>query len=152
MKATFIRHGDGFFPIGDDAHALLMGVKDGQEVMIEAHAPRNPKHHRLFFKLLSVLVENSEGFSTVEQALVALKIAVGHVDTYIDAEKGKTYFLPKSIAFESMSQSDFARLFDQAVHVVCQKWLSGMDADQLREEIYAMVDRDEQKSLGRRIR
>lgn len=136
---TFRRYHHVLQPSGDEARETLEAIKNGAEVMVEVKAARNPRQHRLFFALLKLLVDNSDRFDSVPHALIEVKLACHEYDLYVSLD-GKTYYVPRSIAFHSMPQDKFKRLFDRTVFVICSKWLVGTDQDDLRREVYALID------------
>src|ERR1700722_14432479 len=89
-KIVMTKRGAGILIAADeDARTVLDRIKDGADVMVEVRRPRNVRFHRLFFKLLDLIVDNTDCFSSVEHALLAVKVATHEVDTYIDADTGK---------------------------------------------------------------
>lgn len=73
--------------------------------------------------------------------MIALKIACGLVDPFIDAKTGKTFFVPRSISFTAMSQDEFNAFFDRAIFVICDRWLpKGTTTESVRREIEMMTD------------
>lgn len=139
-KASFIRRGMGMFPVDDDGEELIRAVKDGAECMGEFRPARHPKQHRLFFALLKLLVDNAEQFETIDQALVAIKVATHEVDEVIDAATGQVFYTLRSIAFESMPQDRFNRFFNRALFVITERWLIGTGVEELRREAYRLID------------
>jgi hypothetical protein len=140
-KAIFKRIGYALIPTDDEGKALLSTVKDGREVVVSIKIARNPAHHRLLFAMLNFVVHHGSAFTSTDQALIALKIACGLVDPYIDAKSGKTFFVPRSIAFESMAQTEFSDFFNRATYVICDRWMpAGTTAEAVRAEILAMCD------------
>ncbi len=148
-KAVFVRIGDGFYPVDDEGRAIVASVADGKQVMGEFKPSRNPRFHRMFFALLKLLVDNTEKFETVDQALLAIKIACHEVDTQIDVATGNLCYIPRSISFESMDEARFRRLFDRALYVITERWLIGTKADDLRNEVFAIVDGPQ--AIGTRV-
>lgn len=148
-KAVFVRKGNGFYPIDDEGRDILNSVPDGKQVMGEFAPKRNIGHHRLFFALVNLLVEN-DVFANTEIAVFAIKVATGECDTFILDEK--VIYVPRSIDFSSMDQSRFRRFFDRAIHIILTKYLQGADEDILRQQVLDMVDTKEAASLGRRVK
>jgi Protein of unknown function (DUF1367) len=149
-KACFIKKNGSLFPVDDDGRALLDSLSSTKEVVADVKQARNPRFHRLFFGVLKLLVDNSEQFDNVEQALTAVKIAIGEVDPVVDSKTGKTFWTLRSISFESCDNVRFTRLFERALHTICDRWLVGTDREELRQQVYALVDGDARASLGRR--
>lgn len=139
-KAVFRRRGNAFVPVDREGLALLASVKPERDVVIEVVERRNPAHHRLFFALCKFLVRHDR-FPTIEHAKTALKIAAGEVDTFIDEDTGKTYFIPRSISWASMDQTKFAQFYDRAVWVITNRWMpAGMTEESVRAELDAMIE------------
>lgn len=141
VQAVFRKRGNALVAVDQDGLDILSAIRDGRDVMATVKTPRNPKHHRLLFAALKFVVAHADTFQDTENALLALKIACGLVDTYIDADTGKTFFIPRSIAFESMDQLEFNNFFDRAVYVITSRWMPpGTTAESVRKEIEAMVE------------
>lgn len=134
-KALFIRTVHGLMPEDDAAAQTLKGVRIGASVAVEVSRPRNIQHHRLYWKLCSVIAESIG--AEPETISDVLKLRTGHVRT-IQTKQGLVR-LPKSISFAHLDQVGFSAFFDKACLVVCQEWLPHMRADQLRQDIEDMV-------------
>lgn len=140
MKAVFKRNGNSLVPVDDEGFELLLKIADGREVMVDVRRARNPKHHRLFFGILKFIVEHTD-LDSIEAAKSALKVATGEVDPVIDAATGKTYFVLRSINWESKDQDEFAAFFDRAVDVITLRWMPpGTVSEDVRREIIALCD------------
>lgn len=116
----------------------LEAMKPGKWLRIEASSPRNGKHHRKLMALLQLVSENSEIYSTVEKALVAVKLVVGHFEPAIHPQTGELIQVPKSISYESMDQDAFESFYSAALDGVLQHILPTMGretADHLLEMI-----------------
>ena len=55
-------------------------------------------------------------------------------------DTGEVYLIPMSIAFASMTQAAFSEFMDAAINVIVARWLQGTDAEQLRREVFAVLD------------
>ena len=138
--AIFRKRGRAFVPVDQEGLDALSAIRDERDVEITIKQRRNPRQHRLLFALLKFTVEHTDLFTTTEEALLGLKIACGLVDPYIDAESGKTFFVPRSISFASMEQGDFAAFFDRAIYVITERWMpEGTTPESVRAEIETMV-------------
>jgi len=140
MLGTWKRVGLLLVPIDDDATESLVALKQEQKLVVNVSPSRNPDHHRLFFALIKLVVDNTVLFQTVDDALLAIKIACHEVDVWISPSTGEVYYIPRSIKFEKMDQARFRRLFDRAVYVICDQWLAGVDKDELLREVWKLVD------------
>lgn len=140
MRAVFKKTNGALVPVDDEGRDLLSKIKDGREVMVEVRRARNPRHHRLFFAILRFIVQHTE-IESIEAAKAALKVATGEVDPVIDAMTGKTFFVLRSLNWESKDQDEFSEFFDRAIDVITTRWMpDGTAADDVRREIIAMCD------------
>ena len=148
MKGTWQKSVGALIPVDDDALASIDALKDGHDVVIDVHSSRNPGHHRKFFSLLKKIVDAGL-FDSVDDALLAIKIACGEVETWISPNTGQVYYIPRSISFERMDQARFKRLWDRAVYVICTRWLAGADQRLLLREINEIIDGPD--AIGERV-
>lgn len=152
VEAYFVKRDRGFFPADEDSQAVFDRCGEwpnGAAIKIKLDV--NVRQRNLFFKLIHVLVENTEFFETEEQARTIIKIACGEVDPIIRPDDGKTFMVVRSLKIEDWPADRFDRFFQRALHVVTERYLP-MTPQALREEIYDLIDRPAQRSLGRRIR
>jgi hypothetical protein len=139
-SAVFRRRRRSFVPVDQEGLDLLESVGEERDVVLNIKARRNPKHHRLFFAILKFMVEHTPYFETVEKAKTAIKIATGEVDTYIDPDSGKAFFILRSISWGSMDQSRFSAFYDRAVHVITSRYMPpGTTEESVRAELEAMI-------------
>lgn len=111
-------------------------MKPGDWLRFEWQRPRNGKHHRKFMALLQLIAENSETYDTVEKALVAVKLIVGHFEPAVHPLTGEVVPAPKSINYESMDQDAFEKFYNQAIDGILAHILTQMD----RETADGLVD------------
>lgn len=82
-RSFIVRERDGQkYLVPADIHAedMLSKWKPGNEVMLQGRRPRNPEHHRKFFALLKLALDNTEGkWGSIDDLLESLKHAVGYV-------------------------------------------------------------------------
>lgn len=115
-----------------DAEDWLAKTKLHQGVMIDPRRPRNIQHHRKLFALLNIAVENwpYDDPITTDGLLGVLKISAGHFEA-VQTKDGITK-IPKSIAFESMSQDEFEPFYKHAVLIISR--VLGVDIETLEQE------------------
>jgi hypothetical protein len=133
----------GLFPVDEDGIELMKGVKGGREVTAEVKQSRNPRHHRLYWALIRFIRIHSPVMSGFPESRihVALKFRCGLVDEMIDLDSGRRVAIPRSIAWESMDQTEFTKFFDDAVQVIANRWMpAGTTSEAVRAEILDMVD------------
>lgn len=120
-------------PTNEQGEAYLRGIKQGDIVTINVKRPRNPYFHAKYFALLNLVLKNQEHYKSVEELLVVAKIATGHVDA-IQTKRWGTVYLPKSISFAAMDESEFQEMYDRTMmwvftDVIPGLSITGMDAE-----------------------
>ncbi len=138
MKLLFTKTLGALRPADPEAEDALRKIANGTLVTVEMKRGRNLQHMRLFFALLHLVYENQDRYDTFEGFRAAFTIALGWCETLVLPD-GKTAFFPKSISFASMDQTAFDVFFDDAVNLVCQRWLPTVTNEELRCEIHEMV-------------
>jgi hypothetical protein len=118
---------------------MVEAIKPSKPVMVDVRAVRNIRHHCMLFSLLREVIDGGAWDGSEEALRDAVKIACGCVDTIIGLD-GRAYFKPRSMAFESMSQDEFAKFFDRAVFYVSTRLLGDDDWQALRDRIGEIVD------------
>lgn len=118
---------------------FLMGVQIGDIFLTKGKVARNPRQLKLFWALCDKVVENDETYANKTRYDVRNDIfeVLGFMEESI-GRGGRIYRVPKSIAFESMPQAEFTSLFNRFLDIVYE-W-TAMQPEELRKEIYAMVD------------
>ena len=126
MRIQFVKNGGFLAPVDDDGLNALAKIPQGELVTVELTRPRNPRWHNMYWHLVGLLLDNSDGQygSTKEAVSDFLKIAASHVDA--DGN-------PRSISFESMEQTEFEAFYASVCDVVAG--LLSTTPDEVREQI-----------------
>lgn len=120
----------GFEPMTQAAKEEHAKCKLGQPVYVYIRRPRNAQHHRKLFALLSILVDNTDQFSSVDDALIAVKAVTGHGRwVRLHPKATREMFVPDSIDFASMPQSEFEAFYTLAVAAIRRWWLPVEDSE-----------------------
>ena len=124
--------------------AILRTLGQGELVEITLRRPRNVKHHRLFFALISLCweqMDNRDDYPTPEDLLTEIKIVTGHYTKRFVNLDGKRYTVltPKSISFAAMEQPAFEEFFERCCLWIVANVLPGVTQEELRTEIEVMV-------------
>lgn len=130
------RVGDRLAPRDDIQRELLQAVpadRDGEWI---GRYSRHPNHHRLFFALLKLTLDNTDDFTSMDMLLTWLKVKLAYVDVLMTGE-GKTVYLPKSISFASCDQVTFREFFDRSIDVIVQRY--GFERPALLAEIESVT-------------
>jgi hypothetical protein len=124
-KGIWRREGDHAVPVGADSLEYLRAIEDGEEFIAETHGARNIRQLRLFWALVDVVVDATDIPKSTVKKDVAINL--GFTDTWMD-HAGKIHIDPKSIAVESMTQSEFSDFMRKAVEVMAG-WIGCEHAD-----------------------
>lgn len=138
MKVFLKKKLGSFIPADEDAQEAIKKIKNGEVVRVELRRPRSHAQHNLAMAVLKLAFDNQEKYERFEDLMVEVKLKCGHYKEHLTT-KGKIIYVPKSIAFESMKQDDFNVFFERMVDVILKHFLPGVDEDDFRAEVLAMV-------------
>lgn len=124
----------GFVPACSDAEEQLNRCKLDEVVQFDAKRTRNLEMHRKFWVLMNLVYNNQEGYESKEMLVAAVKLALGHCDTF-QMKNGMTGFIPKSISFAKMDQPAFHEFYEKTLDLVATKFLPGVEKEALRKEV-----------------
>lgn len=117
MAEIFLRKTPGgFVPDTERDQDRVRRFKVGEVARAVITKPRNYGNHKRLFALLQFISEYSDVYDNVEKALVAVKLASGHVDWVPNPETGELVPVPKSISYEAMEEVEFSVWFESAVN------------------------------------
>jgi len=133
MKIALLKQSNNQFtvPYKQDQEKLVK-IKNNQIVNCNITRQRNIRHHRKFFALLNMVMQNQEFFETVEDLLHALKIEMGYCKT-IKTFSGREIIVSGSINFETMGQDQFDLFYKRALSILSK--LLGCDPEDLENNI-----------------
>jgi hypothetical protein len=126
---------------------LLARVPEGTVVSTALRRPRRPRHHRWWWALMTKVADSHPFYASSEQVCDHIKFRLGMVDTtvVVVGEDVHTMMRPQSIAFESMGQDTFKAFCEKGLDIICAEILPGVEREDLRREIDAMIGPDEPK-------
>ena len=131
MKLNLTKQNGTLIPFDDTARDAIAKWKEGEFLELEVKKPRNSQYHRKFFKLLAIVLQNTDAFKSLDELLGYVKIETGWVD--IITYNHMAFRLPKSIAFHKMDNTEFDIFYNKAVDVCLQ--MVPMDKEDLATEI-----------------
>jgi len=110
------------FPFYNSGLDWINKQKQGQQILLEYRKARNPKHHALIFGLANCTIANLPEESvwstkTAYEFIKALQLEIGDTEQYLTFT-GELIQVPKSLKFESMSETEFEKISD-AMFKVC---------------------------------
>lgn len=143
MADVLLKHALGALrPVDAQGEEILRGIPNGTIVKATIKRPRNIRHHRLYWGLVSILFENQSRYATPEELSDVIKVATGHC-TVIQTGEGKEIRIPKSISFAKMDQDAFRQFFDRVVDLAVTRIIPNLSAADLRREVAEMVGEKE---------
>lgn len=77
---------------------------------------RNPDHHRKGMRLIRDVFENQDTYETMEDLLIEFKLRTGWYTEHISL-RGVVMYIPKSLDFASMDQTEFEEFYERAIDV-----------------------------------
>lgn len=122
---------------GEDA---LERIANGDIVSVEIKRPRNVQHHRLYWALVGLVHDNLDHarYPTPEDVSDHIKIAAG-LRKRIELPSGEVGYIPGSIAFHKMDQTEFNEFYDRVCDLIALHFLPGVNTDDLRREVSLMI-------------
>lgn len=139
-KALFTARDGALWPADEEASKIVANAaRRNKAVLVDAHIPRNPRHHSLYWALMTEIAESGAWEGDAESLSQWIKIATGLVDTIVGPD-GKPYYVPRSISWASMDQASFARHFDRACFVISTRLLANDRWEELRDKFVSAVE------------
>lgn len=116
-------------------------LPQGKELRVRVTQPKSPRslrQHRLFFAMLTLVVDNLDQPLSKEALLEWVKLKLGHVEM-IRLRNGEIVEVPKSISFDAMEQAEFHKFFQAAVDLICEHIIPGLNKPALIGEAREML-------------
>lgn len=113
MKISLVKTNAGLIAATDEDQAMMATLETGEVYEFQVRKFRNYKFHRKFFAMLNIVYDNQEQYHNFDHFRKVITMKAGYFDEVV-TEKG-VVFLPKSIAFDKMDQSDFEKLYDKVL-------------------------------------
>lgn len=112
-------------PIDDSLESVPSG-----EVMVDIHKNRNVKNHRRYFAFVRTSFAMQDHYENEEQWRKVLQLKAGHYDLVV-TEKGKNLYLPKSINWDQLDETEFRPLFNDVVNAFIKDFGDKLDEYQI---------------------
>ena len=103
---------------GSDAEELKK-LKQNTQYRFEVKQPRNPRFHRYFMALMQLGYANQEQYNNFDHYRKVMIMKAGFYET-IETSKG-TIWLPISISFDKMDESEFNEVFEKVLVVIAEQ-------------------------------
>ncbi len=135
MKGVFIREARALVPYGDPALEALRAIRIGKTCIADVHGARNVKQLNLWWALCTLVAEaDDDDKQNVSDWIEMVTRRVRPVFY----PSGRMVLVPQSLAFESMEQAEFNRLFSDAIEHMASRL--GTAPEELRARFNEMVD------------
>jgi len=108
------KRGGALFPVDDKDRERLRRVGQGEIVGFEHKKARNWKNHRRYFRFVEETFAMQDEFANEKVWRKYLQCLAGHYDLNV-LTNGKTFYVPRSIAWAELEEPDFQELFGQCV-------------------------------------
>lgn len=132
------KHLGSLRPVDEAGEEALRKIKQGDVIKCDVRKPRNIKHHRLYWALCSLILQNQSRYLTVEEISDVIKLRTGHCHL-LAMPDGAEFRVPDSISFAKMDQTAFDAFFNRVCDFVCAELLPGVSNADLRLELGSMV-------------
>lgn len=125
-------------PADEAGRDALAKIGNGEIVTVEVKRPRNVRFHRKYWALVNLVFENMDRYPSPDDLHAAIKIAAG-LRTAIQLPDGTMGYIPGSIAFHKMGQSEFEAFFDRVCDLVAAHFLPGVTSEALKAEVEDLI-------------
>jgi hypothetical protein len=114
----------GLSPVDQFNWEQLVGdrIKVGDDVKCKVTKSRNLKFHMKFFAMLRATFDMQDEFETMPQWRAVVTVGSGHCDL-VPGTDGRPVAIPKSIAFHQMDETEFNRVYQDALTFICGRYV-----------------------------
>lgn len=134
MKIHLVKINNNLVPSLPIDEEKLSKWKYGEILEVEVKKPRNIKSHRKFFALLNVAFENQDKYTTFHDFRVEVELKCGNYREHVTT-KGHLIYVPKSISFASMDETEFSMLYDKAIEVIIRDFCQGSTEKEIQQKV-----------------
>lgn len=141
MDINLVYNGIGFKFANDEDYEKKSKLKVGETYKVTIKRSRNLQFHRKYFKMISVCFDllteeqrsyfknNSEIFRT------SIQMSVGICDRIYLPSKNEWVDIPKSIAFDKMTEEEFEDLYTKVRRTIIQICLPNVTSKEIEDYI-----------------
>jgi hypothetical protein len=134
-ETLFLRRGglNALMPADSMSEEIMRSLPRSVTLKATLTQGRNVAHHRKFFALLKLVLDNQEYFQNIDELLYAIKLKLGY--TIPIKLKDTTGYMPKSISFAKMDQREFTEFYERALDFIQAEVIPGIDREELAAEM-----------------
>ena len=131
----------GLVPLYESDYDLKKRLRVGSTVRCRVSQPRNYEFHKKFFALVRLTFDNLPfplvgrwAIRSMDDMLRRFKRDLGYFTSSVN-ELGEREIEYRSISFAAMDEHEFEAFYENCVNLVLYKYLSGIDRQELIEEV-----------------
>lgn len=102
--------------------------KAGDRIKVTLHTGRSPSRLRFYWQMLGKLVDATDCAPNAEALHSVIKLDLGYA-TPVRLKNGMTCLVPGSIAFDRMTEQEFANFLERAIKWVAENY--GVTPDEI---------------------
>jgi len=122
-------------PADDEAEEVISKLKRGECIRVKYTKPRNYENHKRYFAAIQTMFDMQEHFQNIKQFRIWLQMKAGAY-TPVVTPKGTTIFMPDSISFADMDETEFRALFSNCLDAFLETFGDKIS----KEELLRVVD------------
>lgn len=138
MKIDVTKTISGWSPIDDKSKSYHKKFKLGDIYHIDVTHYKNQRNAKLnskYWKMLSVVVENSAEFKRDEDLHYMIKRCFRITEEVYNPVKKEIELKIGSTSFDKMSDDDFNKFYSDAVSFCCKYVITGTDEEELKQAV-----------------
>lgn len=140
MKIHLTRSPFGLSPATDDDRDKLNKLDYNEVYEIDVKLSRNYRFHCKYFKLFSIAWEfqnedTQSHFGSMDAWRKTVEVAAGHCDRVYNLDLGAWIEIPRSVAFDKLSEEEFQDLYERVKHVLFTVFLTDIAEDDFFEAL-----------------
>ncbi len=141
MKFNVVNTMQGLVPAQDDDFDAKKKLKIGEVYQVSIKQFRNYAFHKKYFALIGCAWEyQNERVQThfkesIELFRKTVEISAGHCDLVYSIERKEWVEVPKSIAFDKLSEADFQNLYDRVKDVLFSVFLRNISVEEFEQNL-----------------
>lgn len=102
--------------------------------MVEVRKARNVQHFRKFYALMTLVFQNQERYTSLDELVDVVKIYVGWCDI-METASGEKVYRPRSLSFSRMDQIEFDGFYGRVIDMILTRFLPTVTREDLEREL-----------------
>lgn len=141
MKINLVVTEDGFVCATDKDKEEKKTLKRGTVVECTIKEYRNYKFHKKYFSLINCAWEylNEEQqqffYNSKDSFRKTVEISAGHCEPVYNRTRNEWIDMPKSVAFDKMTEAEFSQLYERVKDVLYSLFLTSVNREEFENEL-----------------